>query len=43
MLHVVLWINAAMFLTESAAGILAHSTALFADSIDMLEIGRAHV
>ena len=35
-LHVVLWINAAMFLTESAAGILAHSTALFADSIDML-------
>ena len=36
MLHVVLWINAAMFLTESTAGILAHSTALFADSIDML-------
>jgi len=35
-LHVVLWINAAMFLTESAAGVLAHSTALFADSIDML-------
>jgi Co/Zn/Cd efflux system component len=35
-LHVVLWINAAMFLTESTAGILAHSTALFADSIDML-------
>ena len=35
-LHVVLWINAAMFLTESVAGVLAHSTALFADSIDML-------
>jgi Co/Zn/Cd efflux system component len=35
-LHVVLWINAAMFLTESIAGVLAHSTALFADSIDML-------
>ena len=36
MLHVVLWINAAMFVAESTAGILAHSTALFADSIDML-------
>lgn len=35
-LHVVLGINAAMFLVESAAGVLAHSTALFADSIDML-------
>jgi Co/Zn/Cd efflux system component len=35
-LHVVLWINAAMFLLESGAGLLAHSTALFADSIDML-------
>jgi Co/Zn/Cd efflux system component len=35
-LHVVLWINAAMFLIESTAGVLAHSTALFADSIDML-------
>ena len=35
-LHVVLWINAAMFLIESVAGVLAHSTALFADSIDML-------
>jgi len=35
-LLVVLWINAAMFLTESVAGVLAHSTALFADSIDML-------
>jgi Co/Zn/Cd efflux system component len=29
-------INAAMFLVESTAGVLAHSTALFADSIDML-------
>jgi len=35
-LHVVLWINAAMFLTESVAGLLANSTALFADSVDML-------
>jgi Co/Zn/Cd efflux system component len=35
-LHVVLVINAAMFLVESTAGVLAHSTALFADSIDML-------
>jgi Co/Zn/Cd efflux system component len=35
-LHVVLWINVAMFLVESIAGILGHSTALFADSIDML-------
>jgi hypothetical protein len=29
-------INVGMFLAESIAGILAHSTALFADSIDML-------
>ena len=35
-LHVVLWINVAMFLVESVAGILGHSTALFADSVDML-------
>jgi Co/Zn/Cd efflux system component len=35
-LHLVLWINAAMFLTESVAGVAAHSTALVADSIDML-------
>lgn len=35
-LHVVLWINAAMFLIESVAGVLASSTALFADSVDML-------
>lgn len=35
-LHIVLWINAAMFLAESVAGLAAHSTALLADSIDML-------
>src|SRR5215470_8594302 len=35
-LHVVLWINVAMFLVESVAGVMAHSTALFADSFDML-------
>jgi Co/Zn/Cd efflux system component len=35
-LLVVLWINAAMFLVESGAGVLARSTALFADSLDML-------
>ena len=35
-LHVVLWINALMFLIESVAGVVAHSTALFADSFDML-------
>lgn len=35
-LQVVLGINALMFLAESVAGVLAHSTALFADSIDML-------
>jgi Co/Zn/Cd efflux system component len=35
-LLVVLWINAAMFLVESVAGVLARSTALFADSLDML-------
>ena len=35
-LRVVLWINAAMFLAESTAGVLAHSTALLADSVDML-------
>lgn len=35
-LHVVLWINVAMFLVESVAGLLAHSTALLADSVDML-------
>jgi len=35
-LVVVLWINAAMFVTEFAGGLLAHSTALLADSVDML-------
>ncbi len=35
-LHVVLWINAAMFLAELGAGLVAHSTALLADSVDML-------
>jgi len=35
-LYTVLWINAVMFLAESMAGVLAHSTALLADSVDML-------
>jgi Co/Zn/Cd efflux system component len=35
-LQIVLVINVAMFLGESVAGLLAHSTALFADSVDML-------
>jgi Co/Zn/Cd efflux system component len=35
-LRVVLAINAAMFLAESTAGLLAQSTALLADSVDML-------
>jgi len=35
-LHVVLWINVVMFLIESAAGLLGNSTALLADSVDML-------
>jgi Co/Zn/Cd efflux system component len=35
-IHIVLWINAAMFLTESVGGLLANSTALLADSVDML-------
>ena len=35
-LRVVLWVNVVMFLVESVAGLLAHSTALFADSVDML-------
>lgn len=35
-LHLVLWVNLVMFLAESVAGLLAHSTALFADSVDML-------
>jgi Co/Zn/Cd efflux system component len=35
-LVVVLWINAAMFLAEFGGGLWAHSTALLADSVDML-------
>jgi Co/Zn/Cd efflux system component len=35
-LMVVLWINAAMFIGEFGAGLLAHSSALLADSVDML-------
>lgn len=35
-LQVVLWVNAAMFVGEFAAGLVAHSTALLADSVDML-------
>ena len=35
-LYIVLWINAAMFLAESIAGLTANSTALLADSVDML-------
>jgi Co/Zn/Cd efflux system component len=35
-LRTVLAINAAMFLVEFGAGVLAHSTALLADSLDML-------
>ncbi|MGH7359788.1 MAG: cation transporter [Candidatus Rokuibacteriota bacterium] len=52
-LQVVLWINAVMFIVELAAALIAHSTALLADSLDMLGdalvygfslyvIGRAH-
>lgn len=32
----VLWINVCMFMLEAVAGILAYSTALLADSVDML-------
>jgi Co/Zn/Cd efflux system component len=35
-LRIVLAINVAMFLFEATAGVLAHSTALLADSVDML-------
>lgn len=35
-LQIVLWINATMFLIEFLAGLLGHSTALLADSVDML-------
>ncbi len=34
--RVVLWINISMFLLEAIAGLLIHSTALLADSVDML-------
>jgi len=35
-LEVVLWVNATMFLGEFAAGLVAHSTVLLSDSVDML-------
>jgi cation diffusion facilitator family transporter len=35
-MKIVLVINAAMFVVEFSAGVIAHSTALMADSIDML-------
>ena len=35
-LTIVLVVNLAMFLVEFGAGLLAHSTALLADSVDML-------
>jgi len=35
-LLIVLWINAAMFVAELGAGLVAQSTALIADSVDML-------
>ena len=35
-LRAVLWVNAAMFVIESVAGVLAQSTALLSDSMDML-------
>ncbi|HET7633300.1 MAG TPA: cation diffusion facilitator family transporter [Burkholderiales bacterium] len=35
-LWIVLGVNAAMFVIEGVAGLLAHSTALLADSLDML-------
>jgi len=35
-LLIVLWINAAMFVVELGAALLAGSTALLADSVDML-------
>jgi cation diffusion facilitator family transporter len=36
LLRIVLWINALMFVAELGAGILANSTSLVADSVDML-------
>lgn len=35
-LQIVLWLNVLMFLGEFGAGVAAHSTALLADSVDML-------
>jgi hypothetical protein len=35
-IHVVLWLNSLMFIAEFGAGLAAHSTALLADSVDML-------
>jgi Co/Zn/Cd efflux system component len=35
-LEIVFWVNIAMFGAEFGAGLLAHSTALLADSVDML-------
>ena len=35
-LHLVLWLNSLMFIAEFGAGLAAHSTALLADSVDML-------
>jgi Co/Zn/Cd efflux system component len=35
-LSIVLWINLVMFAVEAAFGLLTHSTALLADSVDML-------
>jgi len=35
-LTIVLWINAVMFVVELVAGLASHSTALLADSVDML-------
>src|SRR5687767_10050232 len=35
-LHVVLWINVVMFAAEFVGGLVAHSTSLLADSVDML-------
>jgi Co/Zn/Cd efflux system component len=35
-LHIVLWLNSLMFVAEFGFGIAAHSTALLADSVDMV-------
>jgi cation diffusion facilitator family transporter len=35
-LHIVLWLNLIMFGVEAVYGLLAHSTSLLADSLDML-------